>query len=285
MSSLNTSEAAHKVEQAASDVAHSRWVEWLARAGYAAKGTVYVLIGGLAALAAFRSPAGETTDRSGVLQQIAQESYGWVLLGLIALGLAGYALWNVARAVFDVEQRGSDLKGRLTRLAYAVVGISYFLGAVTAVRLLINANQPVNDDQAQTWTARLLSQPYGVWLVLALAAIVAGFAVSQLYQAISANFDRRLQIAPNDLLDHAWVVRLGRVGYVARGIVFGLIALFLATAALRQQPEEAKGLDAVLAELATHTYGLVALGLVALGLIAYGLFALVQSRYRRLGGA
>ena len=35
---------------------------------------------------------------------------------------------------------------------------------------------------------------------------------------------------------------------------------------------------AVLAEITTHSYGLVLLGLVALGLVAYGLFALVQSR-------
>ncbi len=283
MTSSNTSEAAQKVEQAASDVAHSRWVEWLARGGYAAKGTVYLLIGGLAALAALQSPGGETTDRSGVLQQIAQEAYGWLLLGLIALGLAGYALWNLVRAIVDVEDRGSDTKGWLMRLVYAGVGISYLLGAATAVRLLLNANHAVDDDQAQTWTARLLSQPFGVWLVLAVAAIVAGFAVAQVYQAISANFEKRLQIPAADLVDHTWVVRMGRVGYSARGIVFGLIALFLAMAALRHQPEEAKGLDAVLAEITTHTYGLFALGLVALGLVAYGLFALVQARYRRIG--
>jgi len=119
--------------------------------------------------------------------------------------------------------------------------------------------------------------------VLAVAVIVAGLAVAQLYQAISANFEKRLQIAADDLVDHTWVVRMGRVGYVARGIVFGLIALFLALAALRHQPEDAKGLDAVLAEITTHTYGLFALGLVALGLVAYGLFALVQARYRRIG--
>ena len=276
-------ETGETLPEAVTDVAYSWWVEALARVGYAAKGVVYVVIGGLALLTALRSPSGETTDRAGVLQNIAQESYGWVLLGLITVGLIGYALWNVVRAIVDVDQRGSNLKGRLIRTAYLFVAGSYLFGAATAIRLLINANHPVEGDEVQTWTARLLNQPFGMWLVFGAAGVVGGVAIGQLYRAISANFARYLHIAPDDLVDHDWVVRLGRVGYVARSVVFGLIAMFLVLATLRHNPAEAKGLDAVLTELASHAYGTWLLTLVAGGLVVYGVFALVQSRYRRIG--
>jgi hypothetical protein len=276
-------QAAEKVQRGVARGARSPWLERLARAGYAAKGMVYVLFGGLAALAALRSPGGSTNDRSGVMKEIAHQPYGWALLGLLAVGLVGYAVWNVVRAIVDFDQRGSDLKGRAIRAGYAAVAVSYVLGALTAVRLLINARQEV-DGAVQTWTARLLGQPFGIWLLLGAAGIIGAIAVGQLYRAWSANFAEYLHITPADGVNQAWVVRLGRVGYAARGIVFGLIALFLALAGLRHSPEQAKGMDDVLADLAAKPYGQIMLGLVAAGLFAYGIFAFVQARYRRISG-
>jgi hypothetical protein len=283
MTASKMNQAAEKVQRGVARGARSPWLERLARAGYAAKGMVYLLIGGLAALAALRSPGGATTDRSGAMKEIALQPYGWALLGLLAVGLVGYAIWNVVRAIVDFDEHGSDLKGRAIRTGYAAVAVSYVIGAVTAVRLLINARQPI-DDGVQTWTARLLGQPFGIWLLLGAAGIIGAIAVAQLYRAWSANFAEHLHITPADGVNQAWVVRLGRVGYAARGIVFGLIALFLALAGLRHNPEQAKGMDDVLADLAAKPYGQIMLGVVAVGLFAYGIFAFVQARYRRISG-
>lgn len=279
MATSNVPDVTEHVQDVVSEVANSQWMQWLARAGYAAKGIVYISIGGLAALAAFNSTQGETTDRTGVLQNIAQQPYGWLLLSFMVVGLVGYALWNLVRAIVDVDCRGSHLGGRLIRFGYIFIGISYLVGALTAVRLLLNANHQSNDE-VQTWTARLLNQPFGMWLVLAGAGVIAGIAVGQLWRALSANFAVYLHITDRDLLDHAWVVRLGRIGYTARSIVFGLIAAFLVLAALRHNPNEAKGVDAVLTTLTSYTYGTLLLALVAIGLLAYGIFAILQSRYR-----
>lgn len=281
MTASKMNEAAEKVQRGVARSADRPWLERVARLGYAAKGMVYLLIGGLAALAALRSPGGATTDRSGVMKQIAQQPYGWILLGLLAVGLVGYAIWNVVRGIVDVDQHGSDLKGKAIRVGYGVIAASYVLGAITAVRLLLDANRPV-EDGVQTWTARLLGQPFGRWLLLAVAGVIGGIAVAQLYRAWSAKFAEHLHITPADGVDQEWVVRLGRIGYAARGIVFGLIALFLALAGLRHNPDEAKGMDDVLADLASKPHGQLMLGVVAAGLFAYGIFALVQARYRRI---
>ena len=85
-------------------------MEKWARFGYAAKGFVYGAIAILALLAAF-SVGGETTDTTGALQAIAEQSFGKILLILIAIGLVGYVLWLLIQAIKDPEHKGTDAKG------------------------------------------------------------------------------------------------------------------------------------------------------------------------------
>ncbi len=79
----------------AKDAARSArpWMERLARLGYATEGAVYTLIGLLAAGAAFGT-GGRATGQRGALEVVAGGPFGGVLLGLIAVGFLGYALWS-----------------------------------------------------------------------------------------------------------------------------------------------------------------------------------------------
>jgi hypothetical protein len=74
----------------------------------------------------------------------------------------------------------------------------------------------------------------------------------------------------------------GRVGYVARGIVFGLTGLFLVVAGVQARPDQARGLGGALATLASQPFGPWLLGLVGVGLIAYGVYMLLAARYRSM---
>jgi hypothetical protein len=73
---------------------------------------------------------------------------------------------------------------------------------------------------------------------------------------------------------------LGVVGHLARGVVFGLIGVFLVRAAWQYDPEEAIGLDGALAKVLRADYGDTLLGLVAAGLAAYGVYCFAEARYR-----
>jgi hypothetical protein len=53
-------------------------------------------------------------------------------------------------------------------------------------------------------------------------------------------------------------------------------------AALRYDPEKARGLDAALRALADQSYGMWLLLLIAVGFVAYGLFAVAEARYRKV---
>src|SRR5689334_10736065 len=84
----------------------SPWVEQLARLGFAAKGVVYVVVGALAAQAA-AGVGGDTTDTHGALEHVLEAPFGRIGLAVIALGLAGYALWAFVQAALDVDDDGT----------------------------------------------------------------------------------------------------------------------------------------------------------------------------------
>src|SRR6476661_1728925 len=88
------------VEQVSDKAIDSPGFERLARAGHAAKGVVYMVLGALAARAAF-GLGGRTTDKQGVLETILTEPFGQILLALVAVGLIGYALWRFVQAILD----------------------------------------------------------------------------------------------------------------------------------------------------------------------------------------
>lgn len=108
------------------------WTGGVARAGYLGKGVVYGVIGILAALAAF-STGGETTDSKGAIHAIGQQPFGQVLLGLLALGLLCYALWQFLSAFVDAEGKGSDAKGIAQRTGYFVSGVILCYGIYCGV--------------------------------------------------------------------------------------------------------------------------------------------------------
>jgi hypothetical protein len=275
-SSHTKRQVAASVEQA------SPWIERLGRLGYAAKGLVYVLVGVLAAQAAFTT-GGQTTDSRGALQQIVQAPFGRVLLAIVAVGLVGYALWRFVQAGMDTENKGTDTKGILTRGAYAIVGLLYLGLAFSAVRMIMGSSDSGGGDAAtQGWTARLMSQPFGQLLVGLVGAGVVGFGLYQLYQAYSAKFREKLKLGEMSPTEETWTERLGRFGYGARGIVFTMIGAFLIVAAIQAQPEQARGLGGALATLSQQPYGPWLLGAVAIGLVAYGVFMLAEARYRRM---
>lgn len=273
----------NQAEQAAQDAAANPWVERLARLGFAAKGIVYALVGLLAAQAAFGS-GGQKTDAQGALRTIVTQPFGQILLSLVAIGLLGYALWRFVEAAADPEHKGSDAKGILQRCSYVGNGLIYAGLALTAARIVLGSNGS-SGNASRDWTARLLAQPFGQWLVGTVGALVIGLGVYQFYAAYKAKFRQKLKLDEMSNAEQAWTVRIGRLGLAARGVVFAVIGFFLIQAARQSNPNQARGLGGALESLEQQPYGSWLLGTVALGLIAYGTYYIIQARYRKIGTA
>jgi Domain of Unknown Function (DUF1206) len=273
----NTKDHAEQISRAA-----RRWIVPLARFGYAAKGAVYVIIGLLAALAALNR-GGRTTDSQGVFREILSRPYGQVMLGAVAVGLAGYAIWCLLQAIKDTENKGSGAKGIVIRLGYGVAGLIHASLALTAVQLIAGSRGSYRgEESSKEWTAVLLAQPFGQWLVGAVGVGIIIVAVVQFYQSYTAKFREELARGEMSARAELWAERVGRIGLAARGVVFGAIGIFLVLAALHANPNEARGLSGALRTLEQQPFGPWVLGAVALGLVAYGVYMLVLAWYRRI---
>lgn len=256
------------------------WVERLARFGYAAKGVVYAIVGVLAVQAAVSS-RGKTTDTTGALGTVAAQPFGKFLLFFLTIGLIGYVLWSFVQAIKDPEHKGDDPKGIARRLGYAGTGLAYGSLAISAFQLMLG-NSSGGGNSRQDWTATMLEQPFGQWLVGTIGALVIGFGFYKLYTAYKAKFRKQLKLQEMSQTEQTWAIRIGRFGEAARGIVFTMIGFFVIQAARQYDPNEVRGLDGALQVLARQPYGPWLLGIVALGLVAYGIHMGVQAKYRRI---
>lgn len=264
-----------------SNIARHPWIIALARFGYLTKGVVYLLVGGLAARAAI-GPRGTLTSKIGALQLIVKQPLGMLLLGVITVGLGGYVLWRLLQAILDTERKGADARGLITRAGYAANGLFYGALVYAAIEILTGSPIGANGEMAEDWTARVLNWPFGPWLIGAGGLIVAGAGLYEGYCGYTAAFETELKL--DELGDRlaAGVRVVGRVGLIARALVYVMIGMFLIRAARQLDAEEAGGMRQALDALASGPLGPWALGALALGLIAYGIYLLFDARYRRL---
>jgi hypothetical protein len=107
----------------------------LARIGYAARGVIYVIVGSFAALAAL-GRGDETPDSRGALVELLNAPFGKILLGMVAAGLVGYALWRAVQALLDADDHGTDMRGLVIRSGLAVSAVTHAALAVAAVGLI-----------------------------------------------------------------------------------------------------------------------------------------------------
>ncbi len=252
------------------------------RFGYVVEGLVFVLVGALALRVAL-GRGGATADNRGALLPIAAAPFGRVLLLAIAAGFVGYALWRFLEAAFDPDARRGGRYRPLMRLGNALNGALHLGFACSVARLLWTGSAGANTDAAaKGWAATLLGQPGGRWLVGLLGLGVLGFAGYQCFQALAAKFRENARLQQMSAAQARWYTALGRAGFAARGVVFALVGLFLLGAARDADPQEARGLDTALDDLATRPFGPWLLGVTALGLVAYGLFLLAEAHFHRV---
>jgi hypothetical protein len=281
----NTTKEIRGANRITRNAATGKWMTWVARVGYAAKGVVYLIIGFLAAQLAI-GQGGQATDQRGALHTIYDQPLGKFLLIVVAIGLFAFALWSFIQAIYDTEGKGSTAKGIMARIGYAAVGITYAALAFGAYQIATSTGSGGNSSSTSTQdaTAKLLQLPFGVQLVVIVGLVVLGVAFYLFAKAYNAKFQNTLNLATLRAQVKKAVIFLGRLGYGALGVVFTIIGIFMIVAAVQVNPQKAKGLDTALSELLhLQPFGPVLLGIVALGLIAYGVYSFVEARYRRLG--
>ena len=254
-------------------------VELAARVGYAAKGVVYAVIGGLAVQQAVGS-GGDVSGTREALREIASGPLGTVALTLVTVGLGAYVVWRLVQAVADPEgdERDSEGKRWARRVFYLLSAVLY--GFLTWYGISILTGSGGGGSSSNQQTQGLLAHGWGVWLVGAGGVAIIGRGLWQIWKAYTDRFRkgiRRFDLGP---ARGRWVLAVSRIGLTARGVVFGIVGGSMIHAALTRDASDAQGTGGALELLVGMPW---LLGTVGVGLICYAVYQWAKARYRIIG--
>jgi hypothetical protein len=251
-------------------------VEAMARTGFVAKGVVYVLLGVLAARAAFGpTPVGSTET---VMIQVLRAPFGRTLLTVLAIGLAWYAIWRFIEALADANGKGTEPKGLGARAIYMASGVIYATLAADAAAILL---QWQNDSgEIRSIAATLMRGP----LSLVAGLVLVAYGLYQVWKGIVGKLSGQLKEGEARREAGPWVLMISRVGLAGRGLVFLFLGYWLLThpASGPSMASGDGGASGALRLLARLPQGDAFLAAAAAALMAYGAYQFVQSRYRRI---
>ncbi len=250
----------------------------LARAGLAARGVLYVLIGWLAIEVAFGN-SGRQADSAGALRLLAASAVGEAALWVLAIGFTGLALWRLSEVIWGAAGAGG--RKASTRLASLGRAVIYGLLALSILKYALGLGAPASSNtQSRDLTATALHQPGGQAIVILIGLAVAAAGLALAYQYWRRKFLRYLRTGGMSPATRKAVTRLGQIGGIARGVVFTAAGVFLVAAGAQAQPGQARGVDATLRAFAATPFGPWLLAGVAAGLMLFGIYSCCEARWR-----
>ncbi len=258
------------------------WIDRLARAGYAARGLVYAIIGVFAILAAFGG--GDEKDSEGALRTLLGQPFGQALVWAMIVGLAGYVIWRLVQAIFDADRHGRDAKGLAVRAALLVSAFTYTTLAIYALSLLGVWSGGGGGDGGGGGAGPVASTIAGFvgarWVSLGLALIFSGVAIAHWRKAATRKYEEHFKTAEAPM---ALVHPVSIIGLTARGVVFAVIAVLLFSRGFASGGSaDTPGLEAALEYVRGLPFGDWLLALLGLGLVAFAAYSAAEARWRRI---
>jgi hypothetical protein len=270
----------HAAVEQAREVTDHPVLTHLARIGLVAYGAMHLLIAVLAARMAL-GLRGADPDQTGALLTVGSGPGGRALLWVIGLGLLCLGVWQAAevllwwRGLLDPAHRRRS--AIVCAKCLAKGGVYGFFG-VTALLFALGLEYEA-DERLPELTDEALEIPGGAAAVCLVAAGVVAVGLYTLVRGFTGGFmkDIDLPAAPD-----RWepvIEGLGRVGYVAKGIAFGLVGVLLWRAGTSGDLTDATGLDGAMTAIAGVAAGPWLLAGIAVGFAGFGVYALARARY------
>lgn len=262
--------------QATADrVENNEWFEYGIRAGLAAYGVVHLMIAWLALQLVFGHQSTRAASQQGAMHVLASQEFGTPLLWLIGAGFVTLAMWQIVEAAFGhTRQEGATRV--FTRVGSAGRAAVYLALAWSAVQTAVGSGSSTKKDKL---TAQLMSEPLGRVLVGLVGVVIIGIGGYLISKAWRRSFESDLSSKATSGRSGSVVVRLGQIGYTAKGASIVVIGSLFATAALTYDAKKAGGLDVALHTLLQQPFGRWLMGLVAIGIGCFGLYCFVWARH------
>jgi hypothetical protein len=265
--------------------AHPGFVK-IGRAGWFAKGAVYLIAGYLILSVALRAKG--LTDRSanqeasptGAIKTVANSGGGTFLLWLLAVGMVLYAIWRLVTAMLPGK---SGVGTWVHRIGYVVSAVVYTTFAISAAALARHAtSRPDGNKNVTDISASIMTHTSGRLVIGAVGIIVIAAGLYRTFKGITVDVKDELDVGGMSSTVVTWAARIGAIGEIGRGVGIALVGYFMLRSAVTYDVGQATGLDGALRRLTADTWGIVVVAIVGVGFIAYGAFCVVTFPYRRL---
>ena len=250
-----------------------------ARIGYVAKGAVYAITGILTLLAAFNQ-GGQKAGKFKVVEYLDKQTFGNIILIILALGLICYAYWRFTQAISDPENIGSDKKGKVKRTAFFVSGCIYLGLAIYAVLRVINSSAGSGGSSGKK--ATILSNDWGLIVLGIVGGITIATGLYQFVRIYKADFVKKFELkSMTDEKRRKTIKNSAYFGMGSKGVLFIIIGFFLLKASITSNPADIKTTSDAFSFLEDSAYGAYLLGAVAAGLIGYAIYMFMMAKYRK----
>ncbi len=252
----------------------------MARVGFIAKGLVYILVGVLAYMAAFEigGRSNKNAGKAGAFDFILELPAGRVLLAAVGIGLLCYAAWRIVQVFTSEGNEGKEQKKVSKRLAYFLSALAYLSFAFLALKTLTGQAEEEGSAR-QDAVASLLNLSYGQAILVIAAITIAAVGIYQFWYGYSGKFKKHISAGAAGSTTSSVLVKAGKLGYAARGIVWLIIAWLLVSATIHHDSAEAGDTVKAFQFLEEASYGSYLLGAVGFGLACYGVFNFLRARF------
>jgi hypothetical protein len=269
ISSLPAFEAAHP------------WIRRLTRWGFVARGVLYFLIGALTLWSIVRHGDQAYGGMTTTFDFIHAEEPGIILLAGLAVGFAGFAIGMMWTSIFDWNNDGRTLLGVGRRIGTFIGGLGH-IGLMATALLLIVGHEPEGHGTRRA-AEMALSYPFGREVVAIAGLWAIGYGLFLLSKVWNGKLDHLLDLSSLSPITAKIAGYLGRLGMLARGIIYLTIGIILTIAGFRGNAQNVVGFGGAMSTVSDDIFGVTTLAVIAAGLVAYGLFMFIEARFRRIG--
>lgn len=254
-------------------VRHSTTFAHFVRWGLVGYGLVHFLVAWVA-LQVVLGGGGASTQ--GALARLSQQSWGVVVLLVLAGGFGVLAVWQAVAALVGYR-RDSGVRRLLMRAGAGCRVVSYGYLCVSLLRLVLGGSS--GGHSPRTTSAGVLAEPFGRFVLGAAGLVIAGIGIGLLVFGVRRGFEDQLDHEARKGSRRLPILVLGELGYVAKGVAFVLIATLVCWAAATDDPRKAGGLDRSLEHVVKEPLGGIAVLAVAAGIACFGLYLLARARH------
>lgn len=254
------------------------FIHYLPVLGCIATGIIYAAIGIIAILSFLKVKDGGA-DESSFINLLSKYFAGKILIGIILVGSVSYIIWRFFESVNDPYHYGNKAKGLAKRIGIALSSVADALIVFTAFQSIFGTSSEADNGlptEERAMIKEVLQMESGKLIVMVLGAIVAFTAIVQLIYGFTGGYKERLESEKFKPLNAKIIHLLGLYGYLARGIIIGIIAFFYLKAGFENNAQLVVNTDKAF-DFVGDNIGHLYFILLAAGTIFYGVFMFILS--------